>query len=124
MIYLAQLVYESAKNRDGRGCGEDEESRGKCRQGDLGGKFGKVRVGRRESMFTKAYHTDLDLELPDLDGTRSLYVAIYDAEHPDRFEIQISSFPAKSTNESHIDLQISDAGLVNLCLLSRDGCES
>ena len=35
--------------------------------------------------FTKAYHTDLDLELPELDGTRSLFVAIYDAEHPDSF---------------------------------------
>ena len=46
-----QNVYETTKNRDGSGCGEG--SRGKCRQGDLGGKFGKVRVGRRESMFTK-----------------------------------------------------------------------
>ena len=89
-------MYET-KNRDGRGCGEGEGSSGKCRQGDLGGKFGKVRVGRRESMFTKAYHTDLDLELPDLDGTRSLFVAIYDAEHPDRFEIQIDIFTAKTT---------------------------
>ena len=54
-----QLVYESgAKNRDGRGCGEaDEASRGRCRQGDLGGKFGKVRVGRRESMFTKVINS-------------------------------------------------------------------
>ena len=42
-------------------------------------------------MFPKAYHTDLDLELPDLDGTRSLYVAIYDAEHPDRCEIQLDA---------------------------------
>ena len=51
-------------------------------------------------MFPKAYHTDLDLELPDLDGTRSLYVAIYDAEHPDRCEIQHDTrlfFPSVAT---------------------------
>ena len=51
-------------------------------------------------MFPKAYHTDLDLELPDLDGTRSLYVAIYDAEHPDRCEIQHDTVQGYFTRQS------------------------
>ena len=51
----------------------------------MSGKFQDVRIGKRESMFTKGYHTDLNLELPELDGPRSLFVVVYDADHPDSF---------------------------------------
>ena len=36
-------------------------------------------------MFTKKYYTDTSMTLPDLKGSRSLYLTLYDAEHPDSF---------------------------------------
>ncbi len=77
-----QILYDP-KHKDGQDC--SEKNPGKCREGDLGGKFGQVRVGKQESMFTKSYHTDLNLELPELEGTRSLFLVLYDPDHPDSF---------------------------------------
>ena len=36
-------------------------------------------------MFTKKYYSDTSMSLPDLEGSRSLYLTLYDAEHPDSF---------------------------------------
>ena len=36
-------------------------------------------------MFTKKYYSDTSMSLPDLQGSRSLYLTLYDAEHPDSF---------------------------------------
>jgi Cu/Zn superoxide dismutase len=77
-----QLLYDPL-NKDGKDC--SEENRASCREGDLTGKFGKVKVGKEESMFTKIYVTDVDLELPELDGHRSLYLVLFDEEHPESF---------------------------------------
>jgi len=70
-------------NKNGEGCSEEDPS--KCREGDLSGKFGHVKVGKEESMFTKNYFTDVNLELPELDGHRSLYLVLFDEDHPDTF---------------------------------------
>lgn len=78
-----QILYDPA-NKNGDGCSEQEPA--KCREGDLTGKFGTVRVGRRESMFTKSHFTDLNLELPELEGrARSLFLVLYDEEHPETY---------------------------------------
>lgn len=75
-----QILYDP-DSRDAAGC--SEESPESCKDGDLTGKFGKVRVGKEESMFTKKYFTDRSLVLPK--GSRSLYLALFDADHPDSF---------------------------------------
>ena len=36
-------------------------------------------------MFTKKYYSDTSMSLPDLKGSRSLYLTLYDADHPDSF---------------------------------------
>ena len=69
---------------DGVGCVKGEQP-SKCAQGDLAGKFGEVTVGKRRTMFTRAYHTDLSLEMPELDGPRSIFLVVHDAEHPEAF---------------------------------------
>ena len=72
-----QILYDTKKST-GEGCSKEDPS--KCRDGDLAGKFGKVKVSRRESMFTKAYFHDVSLVLPELEGTaRSLFVVLYEA---------------------------------------------
>lgn len=72
-----QILYDTKKS-NGDGCSKDDP--GKCRDGDLAGKFGKVKVSRRESMFTKSYFHDINLVLPELEGTaRSLFVVLYEA---------------------------------------------
>ena len=72
-----QILYDTEK-KTGDGCSADDP--GKCRDGDLSGKFGKVKVSRRESMFTKAYFHDTNLALPELEGTaRSMFVVLYEA---------------------------------------------
>ncbi len=77
-----QILYDP-KNKDGQGC--SEKNPGKCREGDLTGKFGEVKVGKRESMFTKGYHSDLNLELPEYaTKKRALFLVVYDHEHPGR----------------------------------------
>ena len=78
-----QILYDP-NNDQGEGCSEDEPQ--KCREGDLTGKFGQIKVSRRESMFTKSYFHDNHLELPELDGSaRSLFVVVYDEEAPDHY---------------------------------------
>lgn len=78
-----QILYDP-QNGQGEGCSKDDP--GKCREGDLGGKFGNVKVSRRESMFTKSYFHDTHLNLPELEGTaRSLFVVLYDEDHTDSF---------------------------------------
>ncbi len=79
-----QILYDP-KNRQGDGCSKEDPD--KCREGDLAGKFGSVKVSRRESMFTKAYFHDVNLGLPELEGTaRSLFVVLYeDGDHNDAF---------------------------------------
>jgi len=72
-----QILYDTKKS-SGNGCSEQDPD--KCRDGDLSGKFGKVKVSRRESMFTKSYFHDNNLVLPDLEGTaRSIFVVLYEA---------------------------------------------
>ena len=78
-----QSVYDADDQGGGPECSEEHPEN--CREGDLTGKFGQVRVGKRESMFTKGYHTDLHLELPELEGRRSLFVVVYDEDHEDSF---------------------------------------
>ena len=70
---------------DGEGCSSDDPE--KCRGGDLNGKFGKLRIGKRESMFTKKYYTDMDLSQmkADLEGPLSIFLVVHDAEHTDSF---------------------------------------
>eukprot|EP00094_Tigriopus_californicus_P005910 TCALIF_05695-PA protein Name:"Similar to sodE Superoxide dismutase [Cu-Zn] 5 (Dictyostelium discoideum)" AED:0.01 eAED:0.01 QI:0/-1/0/1/-1/1/1/0/1143 len=77
-----QTLYDP-EHRSGEGCSEDDP--GKCREGDLTGKFGQVRVGKTESMFTKAYHNDVDITLPELDGSQALFLVLFDADHQDSF---------------------------------------
>jgi Cu/Zn superoxide dismutase len=78
-----QILYDP-KNDQGDGCSNDEPQ--KCREGDLAGKFGTVKIGRRESMFTKSYFHDPNLELPELEGTaRSIFLVLYDEGQPDSF---------------------------------------
>ena len=71
-----QILYDP-KNGQGEGCSETSPE--KCREGDLAGKFGNVKVSRKESMFTKSFFHDEYLQLPELEGTaRSLFVVLYD----------------------------------------------
>lgn len=62
-----QILYDTKTRGTGEGCSEDQPE--KCQEGDLAGKFGNVKVSRRESMFTKSYFHDTNLPLPDLEGT-------------------------------------------------------
>jgi len=59
--------------------------RSKCKEGDLSGKFGHIKVGREESFFTKSFHTDVDLELPELDGHRSVYLVLFEQDSNENF---------------------------------------
>jgi hypothetical protein len=77
-----QLLYDP-RNKNGEGCSSDD--RAKCKEGDLTGKFGKLRIGKEETMFTKNLLTDVDLELPELDNHRSLYLVLFDQDHPESF---------------------------------------
>ena len=78
-----QILYDP-KNGQGEGCSETSPE--KCREGDLAGKFGNVKVSRKESMFTKSFFHDEYLQLPELEGTaRSLFVVLYDEENPDNY---------------------------------------
>ena len=36
-------------------------------------------------MFTKKYYSDTSMSMPDLRGSRSLYLVLFDADHPDSF---------------------------------------
>ena len=62
-----------------------EESPGNCKQGDLTSKHGMVPVGKKQSMFTKKFLLDSSLQLPDLGSSRSIYLTLFDTEHPDSF---------------------------------------
>lgn len=77
-----QILYDP-ENRDGLGCSKDSPQ--KCKEGDLTSKFGAVRVGQRESIFTKSSYTDSSLMLPESEGPRSVYLVIYDEEHEGSF---------------------------------------
>eukprot|EP00095_Tigriopus_kingsejongensis_P007890 snap_masked-scaffold720_size106930-processed-gene-0.10 protein:Tk07890 transcript:snap_masked-scaffold720_size106930-processed-gene-0.10-mRNA-1 annotation:"hypothetical protein L798_15715" len=77
-----QILYDP-ENRSGEGCSEEEPE--KCQEGDLKGKFGEVKVGKRESMFTKSYHTDTDIELPELEGSQAMFLVLFDPDHQDSF---------------------------------------
>ena len=70
---------------NGEGCSQDAPE--KCRGGDLNGKFGKLRIGKRESMFTKKYYTDVHLRhlKSDLEGPLSIFLVVHDSEHSDSF---------------------------------------
>ena len=72
-------------NSNGVGC--STASPEKCRAGDLHGKFGSVRIGNRESMFTKKYYTDLNSSKlkKDLEGPLSIFLVIHDEEYSDSF---------------------------------------
>ncbi len=59
--------------------------RSKCKEGDLTRKFGNMKVGREEGFFTKSFHTDVDLELPELDGHRSVYLVLYEEDSQENF---------------------------------------
>lgn len=73
-----QILYDPVNGVGKEGCSQDAPE--KCREGDLAGKFGNVKVSRRESMFTKSYYHDTNLKLPRLEGTaRSLFVVLYEA---------------------------------------------
>ena len=61
------------------------ESPGNCKQGDLTSKHGMVPVGKKQSMFTKKFLLDSSLQLPDLGSSRSIYLTLFDTEHPDSF---------------------------------------
>lgn len=56
-----------------------------CKQGDLTAKHGPVTVGKKQSMFTKQWVADPGLSLPELRGSRSLYLTLFDVDHPDSF---------------------------------------
>jgi len=77
-----QILYDP-DNRVSDNCSEDNPAG--CKDGDLTAKFGKVRVGKQESMFTKKYYSDSKMSLPELGGSRSLYLTLYDADHPDSY---------------------------------------
>ena len=70
---------------NGEGCSQNAPD--KCRGGDLNGKFGKIRIGKKESMFTKKYYTDVNLGQmkTDLEGPLSIFLVIHDADHSDSF---------------------------------------
>ena len=79
-----QIMYDPSHKGGHEGCSKTEQ--GKCSQGDLMRKFGKVKVGQRQSMFSKSYLTDLNLNLKgDVSGPRSLFLVLYDNEHEDSF---------------------------------------
>ena len=61
------------------------ESPGQCKQGDLSSKHGAVPVGKKQSMFTKKFLADPTLQLPDLGSSRSIYLTLFDTDHPDSF---------------------------------------
>ena len=77
-----QIIYDP-DNKDSSDCSQDSPEN--CKSGDLTGKFGKVRAGKEESMFTKKYLTDRNLVFPELEGTRSLYLALYDPEQENNY---------------------------------------
>lgn len=77
-----QLLYDP-DNRDSQNC--SKENPDNCKGGDLTGKFGKVKVGKKETMFTKKYMRDSNLRLPEMKGSRSLYLALFDPEHENEF---------------------------------------
>jgi len=77
-----QILYDP-DNRDETNC--SQESPADCKDGKLTQKFGKVRVGKQESMFTKKFLTDRKLNFPKMGGSRTLYLALFDAEHTDAF---------------------------------------
>ena len=64
--------------------------------GDLTAKFGKVRVGKQESLFTKKENSDSKLSLPNLSGSGSLYLTIYVANHTDSYLACAQIHPIKS----------------------------
>ena len=71
------------ENKPDESCSKDNPSG--CKDGDLEGKFGSVKVGKQESMFSKKYYMDPSLSLPNLRGSRMLYLVLYDADHTDSF---------------------------------------
>ena len=77
-----QILYDP-DNRPVNGCSQQNPAA--CKDGDFTSKFGRVRVGVQESMFTKKYFSDPSLTLPELGGSRSLYLTLYDADHTDSF---------------------------------------
>ena len=77
-----QLLYDP-DNRDNKDCSEDAPQN--CKGGDLSGKFGKVKVGSKETMFSKKFMRDAHLMLPEMGGSRSLHLALFDQEHETEF---------------------------------------
>ena len=78
-----QILYDP-DSKNAEGCSEKNPE--KCKEGDLTGKFGKVKVAKQENMFSKSYLNDLNMELPDLsDGGRVLYLTLYDETKEDNF---------------------------------------
>ena len=78
-----QILYDPSAKKDAD-CSETSPEN--CKEGDLTGKFGKVKVAKQENMFSKQYLNDLSLDLPDLrDGGRSLYLTLYDEAKEEEF---------------------------------------
>jgi len=77
-----QILYDP-DNKDSQSCSPSSPQ--DCKQGDLTSKFGPIPVGKKQSMFTTKYFTDSTLHLPELEGSRSLYLTLFDPEHTDSF---------------------------------------
>lgn len=77
-----QTVYDP-KNVGGQSCSKDDPDQ--CEEGNLSGKFGNLKVGKRESIFTKNYLTDLNLEMPELSGPRTLFLVVFNKDHPESY---------------------------------------
>ena len=83
-----QILYDPENRAASSGEGDCSPANPeRCPAGNLTGKFDLARIGKQESMFTKKYYADQSLSLPDdLDGSsRSLYLALFDKDHPDSF---------------------------------------
>lgn len=53
-----------------------------CKKGDLMKKHGRITIGAKQSRYTRKVTFDAHLPMPDLDGSRHLYVAIYSPDSP------------------------------------------
>ena len=58
-ILTSKPIRYNPGRSNGEGCSTDNPE--KCRGGDFNGKFGAVKVGKSESMFTKKMYTDMHL---------------------------------------------------------------
>ena len=82
--HALQLLYDP-DSRSGEGCSPQQAD--KCRQGDLSGRLGLVKVSARPGPGfgggSRRVFRDPTLTLTDLSGPRSLYLVVFNKDYPE-----------------------------------------